>query len=72
MPNFTSTADAVVDTCLLDLPSNSSELDLLRCVTSSYSADLSEEFWMFSRNILLVYSTALVFYSELVGLSLLS
>ena len=58
----TDVADAVVDTCLLQLPSNSSELDLVRCVTSSFSAELSGEFWEFSRNILLVYSTALVFY----------
>ena len=47
------TADQIVDTCLEQLGAGSSEIELIRCVTSYYGSGLGEEFWKFSRNILL-------------------
>jgi len=57
-------ADQVVDTCMADLGPNSTELQLLRCVTGFYSRDFSHGSRDFSRNVLLVYSTLLVFYMQ--------
>ena len=60
----TFAADQVVDTCMAELGSNGTDIELLRCVTHAYTVGLSTEFWQFSRNILLVYSTALVFFMQ--------
>lgn len=62
--DLAAAANQVVDTCIADLGSNITDLNLVRCVTNAYSSNLSDEFWLFSRNILLVYSTALVFYMQ--------
>ncbi|CAB9512989.1 Ammonium transporter 1 member [Seminavis robusta] len=56
--------DPVVDACLSDLGEDAAQLLLLRCVANAHSEGLNHYFWEFSRNILLVYSTALVFYMQ--------
>jgi hypothetical protein len=50
-------SDQIVDVCLEELGSNADQLDLLRCITKSYTKGFDSEFWTFSRNVLLVYST---------------
>lgn len=50
-------SDQIVDICLEVLGSNADQLDLLRCVTQNFTKGFDSEFWSFSRNVLLVYST---------------
>lgn len=57
-------ADQIVEECLAQFGADAPEKDLLRCVASAHTDVLSKAFWQFSRNILLVYSTALVFYMQ--------
>lgn len=72
MADFDSSADQIVDTCLAQLGEDADQIELVRCVAGAYSTGLGKAFWSFSRNILLVYSTALVFYMQGTFLSCLS
>lgn len=61
---YNAASDAVVDTCMAELGEGAASLDLLRCVAAAHKEDLALSFQEFSRNMLLVYSTALVFYMQ--------
>lgn len=57
---FDEASNKVVDDCMSLLGANATQTDLLHCITATHARTLSESFWGFSRNVLLVYSVSVV------------
>ena len=55
---FDDASNKVVDDCLALLGASAAQSELLQCVASTHTRALSESFWGFSRNVLLVYSVS--------------
>lgn len=66
MPDFPfdAASDQVVVDCYAELGEFASQASLLECITKAHLTTLNDAFWQYSRNVLVVFSTALVFYMQ--------